>query len=107
MSEFVAHLHEVFEQFGPIAAKRMFGGHGIYHQGRMFALVADDVLYLKADVESRAAFDALDLPPFTYVKNGKSMTMSYFAAPECIFDDAEEASRWASLAFAAAMRAKK
>ncbi|WP_203301031.1 TfoX/Sxy family protein [Marinobacter sediminum] len=27
----------------------MFGGYGIYYDGLMFALVADDVLYFKAD----------------------------------------------------------
>ena len=28
MNEFVAYLLETFEQFGPIQARRMFGGHG-------------------------------------------------------------------------------
>lgn len=41
MNEFITHLTDVFEHFGPIHAKRMFGGYGVYHQGLMFALVAD------------------------------------------------------------------
>ena len=34
MSEFVDYLGEVFERFGPIKARNMFGGHGIYHRWR-------------------------------------------------------------------------
>jgi len=44
MSEYVEYLKEVLELFGPITARKMFGGYGIYHNGLMFALVADDTL---------------------------------------------------------------
>ena len=40
MSEFTDELHEVFERFGRISVQRMFGGYGIYHEERMFALVS-------------------------------------------------------------------
>ncbi|MEO8325124.1 MAG: TfoX/Sxy family protein [Nitrospirota bacterium] len=36
MSEYVEFLKEVFEQFGPIHPRRMFGGHGLFHKGVMF-----------------------------------------------------------------------
>ena len=52
MDEFVNYLHEVFKAFGPIHTRRMFGGHGVFHEGLMFGLVADGVLYLKADTET-------------------------------------------------------
>lgn len=107
VSEFVANLHEVFALFGPVRARRMFGGYGIYHDGLMFALVADNMLYLKTDNLSRAAFDAQGLRPFEYVKNGKPIKMSYYLAPDEIFEDAEVAREWAFLAFAAALRGRK
>ena len=106
-SEFVEFLSEVFAQFGAIEAKRMFGGYGVYHDGLMFALVADDVLYLKADATSASSFVKLGLPQFEYLKNGKKMRMSYYAAPEDIFDDPEQAKEWANRAYEAALRAKK
>jgi DNA transformation protein len=105
MSEFVAYLHEVFATFGPITAKRMFGGHGIYHNGLMIGLVADDTLYLKADTESRPLFEARGLHAFEYIKNGKAMQMSYLTAPEDIFDDPDDATLWAERAYQAALRA--
>lgn len=107
MSEFVDYLHEVFESFGPISSRRMFGGYGIYHEGLMFGLVADDALYLKADEQARNHFEDLDLHPFEYTKNGKVMQMSYYAAPEEIFDDPDTARIWARRAYDAAVRNKK
>jgi DNA transformation protein len=106
MSEFVDSLEEVFAAFGAVRAAKMFGGYGIYHDDLMFALVAYDVLYLKADEQSRSAFEERGLPPFEYEKNGKTMKMSYYLAPESIFDDREEARVWAARAFDAALRAR-
>lgn len=106
MSEFTDHLDEVFERFGPITARRMFGGYGIYHDGLMFALVADDTLYLKADAESAGRFEREGLPRFAYDKQGKPVKMSFYQAPEHIFDDRDEAAAWARLAFAAALRSR-
>lgn len=107
MSEFVEYLKEVLESFGEIRARRMFGGYGIYHGGLMFGLVADDVLYLKADEQSAERFRQQGLDQFEYVKNGKPMKMSYFMAPETIFDDPDEAAEWATLAYEAAVRSRK
>ncbi len=107
MSEFVDSLHEVFTDFGLIDTKRMFGGYGIYHSSLMFGLVADDVLYLKADKQSEHRFEERGLSPFLYEKSGKQVRMSYFMAPDEIFDDPELAREWAVLAFEAALRADK
>ena len=107
MSEFVDSLHEVFTDFGAIDAKRMFGGYGIYHDGLMFGLVADDVLYLKVDKQSQQRFEERGFSSFLYEKNGKQVKMSYSLAPEGIYDDPDVAREWAVLAFEAALRADK
>ena len=107
MSEFVDNLSEVFALFGPVRAKRMFGGYGIYHADFMFALVEDDVLYLKADEQSVAAFTRQGLQPFEYEKDNKTIKLSYYMAPEEIFDEPETAREWAVLAFEAALRCRK
>ena len=107
MNAFVDNLSDVFARFGTVQARRMFGGYGIYRDGLMFGLVADDVLYLKADEHSLEAFIALKLSPFVYIKNNKPVSLSYYAAPESIFDDPDEAVVWATRAFEAALRGKK
>lgn len=104
MSSFVDTLPEVFERFGRVMARRMFGGHGVYHDGRMFALVLGDTLYLKTDAESAAHFDRLQLPAFSYERQGKLMQMSYREAPAEVFEDRDEAAIWARRAWEAALR---
>ena len=42
----------------------MFGGAGIFADGMMIALVADGVIYLKADEETVPRFEAEGLGPF-------------------------------------------
>lgn len=107
MSEYVEFLKEVFEPFGPIHPRRMFGGYGLFHKGLMFGLVADDVLYLKADKMSAPFFEERGLDQFQYDKRDKTIKMSFYMAPEEIFDDPEEAKGWAARSYEAAVRAKK
>ena len=107
MSEFVEYLHEVFEAFGPIRSRKMFGGHGIYHNDLMFGLVAADELYLKTDSTNVGAFEERGLGPFEFVANNKVSKMSYYLAPEEIYDDPDEAKAWAELGFQAALRANE
>lgn len=106
MSEFVDYLHEVFGRFGPIHVRRMFGGYGIYHDGIMFGLVADDTLYLTADASTAKHFESRGLDQFEYDKGGKIVKMSYYLAPEEILDNPEEAAMWAQRAYEVALRAK-
>ena len=103
--EFVAYLVDLMQSIGPVSARRMFGGHGVFLDGLMFGLVADSTLYLKADADSEPAFAALGLEAFTYTKNGKPTRMSYFQAPEEALEDPGQMNVWANKAYAAALRA--
>ncbi len=71
----------------------------------MFGLVADDELYLKTDKDNVSRFEERGLGAFEFVAKGKTSTMSYFLAPEEIYDDPAEAKYWAELGFQAALRA--
>lgn len=106
MNAYDERLQEIFAAFGPVEVRRMFGGHGIYRRGLMFALVADEVLYLKADTESASHFAARGLEPFIYERRGKAVTMSYYQAPDEVMDDPEQAALWAKRAFEAALRSQ-
>ncbi|MDD2769126.1 MAG: TfoX/Sxy family protein [Methylococcus sp.] len=107
MSEFVDYLHEMLESFGPIGARKMFGGYGLYHQGLMFGLVSRDTLYLKADEENAHHFEAEGLDKFEYRKGDKLMNIAYYRAPAEILEDREQAALWARRAYEAALRAAK
>jgi DNA transformation protein len=107
-AEYLDFIKEQLSGFGPVTVRRMFGGAGIFRDGLMFALIADETLYLKADAISQQQFEALSLPPFTYgARSGKRTVMSYWRAPEACLDDRDEMTLWARTAFAAALRAQK
>ncbi len=106
-NEFVEYLIELLQDFGSVTARAMFGGYGLYHEGLMFGLVADDTLYLKVDDQSRSTFEAEGLEPFMYVKNGKAMAMSYHQAPAEALENPREMQHWATLAYEAALRAPR
>ena len=106
MSEFVEYLHEVFERFGLIRIRKMFGGYGVYHGGLMFGLVADDTLYLKADAGNAGFFEKERLEQFEYNKGGRTIRMSYYQAPDGIMDDREQAAIWARRSLDAALRSR-
>lgn len=107
MSGFTDFLEDVFAGFGQISCRKMFGGYGVYHQGTMFGLVADDILFLKADESIADYFLKRDLPQFEYPKGDKLVKMSYYQAPEEIYDDAVEAENWARRSYECAVRAKE
>lgn len=104
-SEFVSYLLEQLHLMNGVTYKRMFGGYGIFCDGLMFGLVADDQFYLKADEQNLDYFTELSLEPFTYLKQGKPFNLSYYRAPEEVLDDAEEMLLWANRSFEAALRA--
>lgn len=101
-------IRDVFSAFGPVSVRRMFGGAGIYADGVMFALVADDLIYLKVDAQNEPDFEREQLPPFTYLaKNNKCAVMSYRRIADRLYDDPDELARWARDALSAAQRAQK
>jgi DNA transformation protein len=104
MSDFIPFVQELLEGWGSVSARRMFGGHGLYHEGLMFAIVMDNRLFLKVDEQNRPDFVALSLEPFTYPMKGRPVALSYWAAPDALFDDHAEAVRWARSAWDAAFR---
>ncbi|MCI5107017.1 MAG: TfoX/Sxy family protein [Pseudomonadales bacterium] len=103
--DFVSHVVDLLQGLGPVYARRMFGGHGIFLDGLMFGLLADRELYFKVDAVNRESFVELGLQPFTYYKQGKPMALSYFQAPEEALESLEVMSEWGNSAFAAALRA--
>lgn len=105
MSGFVEFILEVLQPWRPVTAKRMFGGHGLYRAGVMFALIADGQLYLKVDDESRPDFEAAGLTPFVYEAKGRQVSLSYHRAPDAMLDEPALAREWAERGWQAALRA--
>jgi DNA transformation protein len=95
-------LEDLFEPFGRVTVRKMFGGHGVYADGLCFAIQTDGVVYIKAAPETEAVFAAAGSEPFTYLARGKPMKMAYWRLVDSAYDDPEDLKRWASLGLAAA-----
>lgn len=100
-------LAELFEPVGGVSFRKMFGGLGVFRDSLMFALVARDVLYFKADDTTRGRFEAEGSGPFIYGAKDGPRSTSYWRAPERLFDEPDEFRDWATTAFAVAERKKE
>ena len=86
---FVAHALELLAPLGAVQARRMFGGHGLYVDSLFIALITSERLYLKADAQSRAAFERAGCTPFAYSRSDQSaVTLGYWSAPDEAFQAA-------------------
>jgi DNA transformation protein and related proteins len=99
-------LIDLFSDFGPVTIRRMFSGFGISADGTNFALALRAGLYLRADEQTVAKFEAEGSKPFQYQTRAKTVTVnSYWQLPARLFDDPEELAEWAKAALASAQRA--
>jgi DNA transformation protein len=105
-ADFIAWVIELAQPTARVVARAMFGGHGLYADGLMFAIVIDDTLYLKVDDGNRAEFAELGQEPFIYTtRTGARTAMSYFRAPDEALENPGAMAHWLRSALGAALRA--
>jgi DNA transformation protein len=102
---FAEFLREQLGPLGRVTMRRMFGKTGVFCDGMMLGMVTDNMLYLRVDDHNRLAFkEAESSPPLNYEKKGETIDLSFWRAPERLFDEPDELVTWARLALAAARR---
>ena len=102
---FADFLRDQLAPLGRIAMRRMFGKTGVFCDGFMLGMVRDNTLYFRVDDDNRAAFkEAESFPPLDYQKKGGTIDLSFWRAPERLFDEPDELVIWARAALAAARR---
>jgi DNA transformation protein len=102
---FAEFLRDQLAPLGRIAMRRMFGKTGVFCDGFMLGMVRDNTLYFRVDDDNRAAFkEAESFPPLDYQKKGGTIDLSFWRAPERLFDEPDELVIWARAALAAARR---
>jgi DNA transformation protein len=90
---------------GPVEARRMFSGYGLYLEGTIFALVFDGGLYLKADAETKGEFEKRGCGPITYEGHkGQEIALPYWETPKAVLKDGKTLCRWAHKAYEAGLR---
>ena len=98
-------LRDQLAPLGHITMRRMFGKTGLFCDGFMLGMVRDNTLYFRVDDHNRVAFkEAAAFPPLNYEKKGSTIDLSFWRAPERLFDEPDELVTWARAALAAARR---
>lgn len=105
MSQYIEFLQEWLAPLGEITARAMFGGHCLYCDGLVFALVASQELLLKVDAETRPAFEAIGSQPFRPFPD-RPEVMQYYPPPPEFFDNSDVMLEWGRAAVETARRAK-
>ena len=105
---FHAFVSELFAGLGRVEIKRMFGGAGVYAEGLMFGLLAEETIHIKANDDAmKAALRAEGSGPFVWSpqsgpRKGERIDLGYWRLPEAALDDPDEAARWGAMALALA-----
>jgi DNA transformation protein len=102
---FAQFVVEQLDACGPIVTKRMFGGIGIYADDVFFAIIDDDILYLKVDDTTRGDFERAGCRPFQPYKDERT-SIQYYDVPVAVLEDADELAKWGRKAIAVAIAAK-
>jgi DNA transformation protein len=103
--EFLAYLLDQLSAWGGVTVRKMFGGAGLYRDGKMFGLVADDVCYLKVDDTNRDRYVAAGSAPFQPYPDKPAMS-SYYEIPPDVLEDPEELIEWAQESLSVQKRGK-
>jgi DNA transformation protein len=102
---FAEFLREQLAPLGHVTMRRMFGKTGVFCDGLMLGMVTDNTLYFRVDDHNKKAFEeAASFPPLNYEKQGRSLDLSFWRAPERLFDEPDELVAWARIALEAARR---
>jgi DNA transformation protein and related proteins len=104
---FCEQVVQRLNQVAPVQARGMFGGYGLYCEGVMFALIAEQQLYFKVDDSNRPDYAAAAMPPFYYQRQGRSFAMSYHQLPAAVYQDTAQLAEWLDRSLAAARRQRR
>ena len=105
--EFIDYVIDQLAAWADVSVRRMFGGAGLYCDGVMFGLIADDVVYLKVDDSNGEDFIKAGSSPFNpYPDKGKTTVMSYYEIPVDVLEDRDQLATWAERSLVIAQKKK-
>lgn len=88
------YMQDVLKSQGKLSTKRLFSGKAVYLNGIIFAIIFNEIIYLKVDETLSKELVSQSLKPFTYQRKDKTIALSYVEAPGDIYDDEEAALYW-------------
>ncbi|MDT8300219.1 MAG: TfoX/Sxy family protein [Sedimentisphaerales bacterium] len=105
--EFIDYVIDQLAGWAYVSVRKMFGGAGLYCDGKMFGLIADDVAYLKVDDSNREDFIKAGSSPFNpFPEKAKTTVMPYYEIPADILEDRGQLTAWAERSLSIAKKIK-
>ena len=98
-TEFLTFIVDSMRFGKRLRTRAMFGGHALYLDDCIFAIVVAGRLYFKAGADTRALHESRGLSRFTYRARGKSVALSYYEAPPEVFEEPDALREWAQRAY--------
>ncbi len=106
--DYLHYVLDLLSELEKVTYRAMFGGYGIYLNGIIFAIIADDELYFKVDQTSIDMYKKYNSEPFSYTtKNGKKAVMSYWQVPCSVLEDDKTILEYAKAAYNASINSKR
>ncbi|MFC1898945.1 TfoX/Sxy family protein [Chloroflexota bacterium] len=87
--DFLIHVMDLLSPLGGISSRAMFGGHGIYHEGDIFALITDTGLHFKVNETNLTAYQEAGSKQFK--------PMPYYEVPGDVIEDTAALHEWAKI----------
>lgn len=88
-------INDLLRNISGVSSKAMFGGHGIYKDGVIFAIVVDNELYFKVDNSNRVEYERSASEQFIYQSKKGPVKMPYWKVPENVMENPNLAAQWA------------
>lgn len=89
---FVEFVLDQLSDVPGVAARRMFGGHGLYLGTVFFGIVDRGRLYFRTDERTRALYRGHGSKPFRV--SAKMTLKSYFEVPQDVLEDRDQLALW-------------
>jgi DNA transformation protein len=95
-NDFVEYIiQDVLRKVPNVTSKYMFGGYCLFAQGKIFAIVDEDVLYFKADETNQKDYEKAGSRQFEYPSKKGPMKMAYWQVPDDVMEDPAIVAMWA------------
>jgi DNA transformation protein len=99
-AEYLDFVLEKLSPIGDIKGRAMFGGYGIFHEGLMFALISEDILYFKVNESNRHIYETAQSKPFPH-------GISYWEVPVDVLEENNRLIEWANISIEIAQEAAR
>ncbi len=89
----IQEANDLLKEVPEYSHRAMFGGYGLYSNGRVFALFDDGFIFLKGDAISAPLYEESGGIQFSYMSKNGPMSMKYwrFSSNQTLLDHVQDA----------------